>query len=111
MANSDDKQVKSVLREWGPTIAIMITLVGAAWSVAWSVGSDIRRLEGKVEQNGVALERNAQALERNAQALERNAQAIERIAQATAKLQEGMANLTGQYVEHVRHHNEALANR
>lgn len=104
-------KAKSVLGEWGPTIAIMITLVGAAWSVAWSVGSDISRLEGKVEQNAVALERNAQALARNAQALERIAQAIERNAQAIAKLQESMANLTGQYVEHVRHHNEALANR
>ena len=90
-------KTKSVLGEWGPAIAIMITLVGAAWSLAWSLSSDISRLEGKVEQNAVAIERNAQAIERNAQAI--------------AKLQESMANLTGQYVEHVRHHNEALANR
>ena len=97
-------KTKSVLGEWGPAIAIMITLVGAAWSLAWSLSSDISRLEGKVEQNAVAIERNAQAIERNAQAIERNAQAI-------AKLQESMANLTGQYVEHVRYHNETLANR
>lgn len=101
-------KTKSVLGEWGPAIAIMITFVGAAWSLAWSLSSDISRLEGKVEQNAVAIERNAQAIERNAQAIERNARTH---GEAIAKLQEGMANLTGQYVEHVRHHNEALANR
>ena len=56
----------------------------------------------------MAIERNAQAIERNAQAIERNARTH---GEAIAKLQESMANLTGQYVEHVRYHNETLANR
>ena len=92
------------LMGWAPHIAIMVTIVGAAWGVAWSVSGSLARLEGKVESNAQAIERNAQAIERNAQAIERNARGI-------AVLQEAMANLTGQYAEHVRRHDEALASR
>ena len=85
------------LTGWAPHIAIMVTIVGAAWGVAWSVSGSLARLEGKVESNAQAIERNAQAIERNARGI--------------AVLQEAMANLTGQYAEHVRRHDEALASR
>ena len=90
-------KTKSPWGEWAPFIAIMITVAGATWTLS----AKLSQLEAKVEQNTVAIERNARA---TAQAVERNAQAI-------AEVQEALANLTGQYVEHVRHHNEALTNR
>ena len=43
--------------------------------------------------------------------MEQNAVGIERNAQAIAKVQEAVANLAGQYGEHVRRHDEALASR
>ena len=95
---------RNALAAWGPHLAFMATIVGAAWGLAWSLGGSLARLEEKVEQNAVGIERNAQAIERNAQAIERNAQAI-------AKVQEAVANLAGQYGEHVRRHDEALASR
>ena len=93
-------KAKDTLGEWAPHIAIMITIVGAAWAL----GGKLSSLETKVEQNAAAIERNAAAIERNAAAIERNAQAI-------AKTHEALATLTGQYVEHVRFHNEVLASR
>ncbi len=90
-------RTKDNLMGWAPHIAIMVTIVGAAWGVAWSVSGSLARLEGKVESNAQAIERNAQAIERNARGI--------------AVLQEAMANLTGQYAEHVRRHDEALASR
>ena len=107
------------LGEWAPYIALMVTVVITVAGAAWSLSRTLGRLETKVEHNALAIERNAQAtaqaIERNAQAIERNAQAIERNAranaQAIAKVQEELAKLTGQYVEHVRFHEEALASR
>ena len=95
---------KDILSGWAPQIALMITVVGAAWALSGKLG----RLEAKVEQNAVAIERNAQAIERNAQA---QAQAIERNAQGIAEVQESLALLTGRYIGHLRHHNEAVASR
>lgn len=103
MTNRTNK-TKQHLIAWAPYLALMATIVGAAWGSAWSLSGSLVRLEGKVESNAQAIERNAQAIERNARAIERNAQAI-------AVLQEAMANLTGQYVEHARRHDEALASR
>ena len=88
---------RNALAAWGPHLAFMATIVGAAWGLAWSLGGSLARLEEKVEQNAVGIERNAQAIERNAQAI--------------AKVQEAVANLAGQYGEHVRRHDEALASR
>ena len=88
---------KDILSGWAPQIALMITVVGAAWALSGKLG----RLEAKVEHNAVAIERNAQA---QAQAIERNAQGI-------AEVQESLALLTGRYVGHLRHHNEAVASR
>ena len=88
---------KDILGGWAPHIALMITVVGAAWALSGKLG----RLEAKVDQNAVAIERNAQA---QAQAIERNAQGI-------AEVQESLALLTGRYVGHLRHHNEAVASR
>lgn len=100
------------LGEWAPYIALMVTVVITVAGAAWSLSRTLGRLETKVEHNALAIERNAQAtaqaIERNAQAIERNAQAN---AQAIAKVQEELAKLTGQYVEHVRFHEEALASR
>ena len=105
----------TTLTAWAPYFALMVTIVGAAWGLAWSLSGSLARLEDKVEQNAAGIERNAQAIERNAQAIERNAQAIVRNAQANAqaiaKVQEAVANLAGQYREHVRHHDEAPASR
>ena len=95
---------RATLISWVPYLALMATIAGAAWGLAWSLGGSLARLEEKVEQNAAGIERNAQAIERNAQAIERNAQAI-------AKVQEAVANLAGQYSEHVRHHDETLASR
>ena len=92
---------RATLISWVPYLALMATIAGAAWGLAWSLGGSLARLEEKVEQNAAAIERNAQAIERNAQA---NAQAI-------AKVQEAVANLAGQYSEHVRRHDETLASR
>ena len=99
---------RATLISWVPYLALMVTIAGAAWGLAWSLGGSLARLEEKVEQNAAGIERNAQAIERNAQAIERNAQAN---AQAIAKVQEAVANLAGQYSEHVRHHDETLASR
>lgn len=95
---------KATLLSWVPWFAFMATIVGATWSLSGSLS----RLEGKVEQNAAGIERNAQAIERNARAIERNAQAN---ARAIAEVQEVVANLAGQYSEHVRRHDEALASR
>ena len=109
---------RKALGEWAPYIAIMITVVITVGGATWTLSRTLGRLEAKVEYNALAIERNAEAIERNAEAIERNAraiernaQAIERNAQAIAKLQEEMARLTGQYVEHVRFHEEVLASR
>ena len=102
---------RKALGEWAPYIAIMITVVITVGGATWTLSRTLGRLEAKVEYNALAIERNAEAIERNARAIERNAQAIERNAQAIAKLQEEMARLTGQYVEHVRFHEEVLASR
>ena len=88
---------KDILSGWAPQIALMFTVAGAAWGLAWSLGGKLGRLEAKVEQNAVAIERNAQAIERNAQGI--------------AEVQESLALLTGRYVGHLRHHNEAVASR
>ena len=88
---------RNALAAWGPHLAFMATIVGAAWGLAWSLGGSLARLEEKVEQNAVGIERNAQAIERNAQAI--------------AKVQEAVANLAGQYGEHVRRHDEMPASR
>ena len=88
---------KKALGEWAPYIAIMITVVITVSGATWTLSRTLGRLEAKVEHNALAIERNAEAIERNAQAI--------------AKLQEDMARLTGQYVEHVRFHEEALASR
>ena len=88
---------RATLISWVPYLALMATIAGAAWGLAWSLGGSLARLEQKVEQNAVGIERNAQAIERNAQAI--------------AKVQETVANLAGQYGEHVRHHDETLASR
>ena len=88
---------RNALAAWGPHLAFMATIAGAAWGLAWSLGGSLARLEEKVEQNAAGIERNAQAIERNAQAI--------------AKVQEAVANLAGQYGEHVRRHDEALASR
>ena len=69
---------KQQLMAWAPSLALMATIVGAAWGLAWSLSGSLARLEGKVESNAQAIERNAQA---------------------------------GQYVEHARRHDEALASR
>ena len=106
---------KDNLSCWAPQVALMFTVAGAAWGLAWSLSGKLGRLEAKVDQNAVAIEgkaqAQAQATERNAQAIERNAQAIERNAQAIAEVQESLARLTGQYSSHLRHHNEAVASR
>ena len=121
---------RKALGEWAPYIAIMITVVITVAGATWTLSRTLGRLEAKVEHNAQAIERNTQAIERNAretvraleryaqenaQAVERNAQVIERNAQANAqaiaKVQEELAKLTGQYVEHVRFHEEALASR
>ena len=99
---------RKALGEWAPYIAIMITVVITVAGATWTLSRTLGRLEAKVEHNALAIERNAQE---TARAIERNAQAIERNAQAIAKLQEEMARLTGQYAEHVRFHEEALASR
>ena len=88
---------RATLISWVPYLALMVTIAGAAWGLAWSLGGSLARLEEKVEQNAAGIERNAQAIERNAQAI--------------AKVQEAVANLAGQYGEHVRRHDEALASR
>ena len=88
---------RNALAAWGPHLAFMATIAGAAWGLAWSLGGSLARLEEKVEQNAAGIERNAQAIERNAQAI--------------AKVQEAVANLAGQYGKHVRRHDEALASR
>lgn len=95
---------RATLLSWVPWFALMVTIVGAAWGLAWSISGNLSRLEEKVEQNAVGIERNAQAIERNAQAIERNARAI-------AEVQKVVANLAGQYSEHVRRHDETLASR
>ena len=99
---------RKALGEWAPYIAIMITVVITVAGATWTLSRTLGRLETKVEYNALAIERNAQAIERKAR---ETARAIERNAQAIAKLQEEMARLTGQYVEHVRFHEEALASR
>ena len=88
---------RATLLSWVPWFALMVTIVGAAWGLAWSISGNLSRLEEKVEQNAVGIERNARAIERNARAI--------------AEVQEALANLAGQYREHVRRHDEALASR
>ena len=110
---------------WVPVLAVAITVVGAALTLAWSLGGNFERIGAAIERNrevvedngvaigrnGKAIERNAVAIGRNAVAIERNAEAIDRNAEAIAQVQESVAanaaaiaKLTGEFAEHTRRH-------
>ena len=105
---------------WTRELAFVVAVVGAAWVIANALGdvrAEVARTGAHVQRNGVLIERNAEAIDRNAKAIDRNAKAIDRNADAIARNAEAIgevkasvANLAGQFAEHVREHTE-LAGR
>ena len=51
---------------WVPVLAVAITVVGAALTLAWSLGGNFERIGAAIDRNRDAVERNAAAIDRNA---------------------------------------------
>ena len=93
------RDVALVVAAVGAAWAVVVAVVGAAWVVANALGdvkAEVARTAAHVQRNGVLIERNAKAIERNAEAI--------------GEVKASVANLAGQFAEHVREHTE-LAGR
>lgn len=82
---------------WPPALAVVFTIVGAAWGLAWSLGGDFARLEAAIERVQAAVESNREAIDRNREAIEANRAAI-------GENSATMASIAGQLAEHLRRH-------
>lgn len=82
---------------WPPALAVVFTIVGAAWGLAWSLGGDFARLEAAIERVQTAVESNREAIDRNREAIEANRAAI-------GENSATMASIAGQLAEHLRRH-------
>lgn len=89
---------------WPPALAVVFTIVGAAWGLAWSLGGNFARLEAAIERVQAAVESNREAIDRNREAIDRNREAIEANRAAIGENSATMASIAGQLAEHLRRH-------
>ena len=113
---SDTTTRNETVTAWAPYIAIIVTVGGAAWGVAWSIGGGLAQIgaqidtvEAKIDAVEAKIEANAEAIRVVVDAVEVNRQAI---AANSAKIEhlDGRLDEHGNvHAEHERRHELAAA--
>ena len=98
---------------WAPVLAVMITVAGAVWTLAWSLSGNFERPGAAMDRNHDAVERNARAqaaaIARVQKAVDANRVAIEVNRTAIAENAAAIAKLTGEFAEHTRQHDRVAS--
>ena len=126
---SDTTNRNEMVTAWAPTIAIIVTIVvtvgGAAWGMAWSIGGGLAQLGAKVDAVEATLETKIDAVEARLEAkidavearleakIEANAEAIREVLDAVEVNRQAIAansakieRLDGRLDEHRNVHAE-----
>ena len=94
---------------WAPYIAIIVTVGGAAWGVAWSIGGGLAQIGAQID----TVEARIDAVEAKIDAVEAKIEAnAEAIAANSGKIERLYGRLEGHgnvHAEHARRHEPATA--